>query len=391
MSVNSSSERQIKRLREWVEINSGTANTAGVNRMIDGVAQEASNSGLSVRRLSHPGGADKSGDLLIAESRGNLESARWITLVTHADTVFEPEHGFTGFKLSKDGKYARGPGVIDDKGGILIALEGARRFIASAVGPRRSVRLICTPSEETGSPGWHEELQRISHDSMMILGFEPAQEDGSITESRRGNRWYDIEVKGRAAHAGRAHKEGINAAHELAIKLDRLQNLTDYSRDVTVSIGSVQAGDGKFNIVCERASAKIDARFPDFDSRDELHRKIETILCEKHAHSRVTGEHAQTSYSIADDCPPFAVSVESRSFVDGYQRILSALEGGTVRAVRSGGAADCNYMSRRGLIVLDGLGAKGGGMHTTGEFIELSSLETRSEALARFLMTCGRG
>lgn len=42
-------------------------------------------------------------------------------------------------------------------------------------------------------------------------------------------------------------------------------------------------------------------------------------------------------------------------------------------------------MSRPGLMVIDGLGASGKGLHRSDEQIQLQSLETRSESLSRFL------
>ena len=51
-----------------------------------------------------------------------------MNLVTHADTVFDPESGFLNFTLDEAQGIATGPGVIDDKGGIVIALEGLKRF-----------------------------------------------------------------------------------------------------------------------------------------------------------------------------------------------------------------------------------------------------------------------
>ena len=122
------------------------------------------------------------------------------------------------------------------------------------------IRLICSPTEEIGSPGFQEFFKKQSATSEIVLGFEPSLEDGSIVESRRGNRWYHIHVHGKEGHAGRDHKHGVNAAHELAFKMVQLHQLTDYNRNLTVSVGQISGGT-KYNVICGNAEAKVDVRF----------------------------------------------------------------------------------------------------------------------------------
>jgi glutamate carboxypeptidase len=89
--------------------------------------------------------------------------------------------------------------------------------------------------------------------------------------------------------------------------------------------------------------------------------------------------------AMADDCPPFAGSGRAKRWVDAYLACAKAVEGRAIASERAGGAGDVNYMSDRGVIVLDGLGAVGGAMHTDGEYIFLPSLRARADALALFL------
>ena len=105
-----------------------------------------------------------------------------------------PGCGFEGFQLDEKAGIARGPGVIDDKGGIVVALEGLKRFLK--ISPGRMVCDFCASAEELGSPGFHQLFKKLSGDSAMVLGFEPSLDNGSIIQSRRGNRWYHIKVEG---------------------------------------------------------------------------------------------------------------------------------------------------------------------------------------------------
>jgi glutamate carboxypeptidase len=83
------------------------------------------------------------------------------------------------------------------------------------------LRFISSPNEETGSPGFKEMLKEMSSGSFMALGFEPALDEGAIITGRKGVRWYQIDVKGRDAHAGRNHRFGVNAGVELAGKISK--------------------------------------------------------------------------------------------------------------------------------------------------------------------------
>lgn len=155
---------------------------------------------------------------------------------------------------------------------------------------------------------------------------------------------------------------------------------------MTVSIGHIEGGEDKFNIVCGEAMAKIDARFSDIASRDTLHAKIEEILKNPVVESFDTHERVQIAYTLEDDCPPFSTTEVSKSYLETYKDILMKIEDKPVLSQRSGGAADSNYFSREGIVVIDGLGTVGGKMHTAEEYLLLSSLETRSKALTEFLL-----
>lgn len=364
----SASENSQDLLKKWVEMNSGSANQDGVLKIQSELATELKKLGFEVNLDPHY--------LLIATYTGL--SAKTVTLIAHTDTVFEPSSPFQKWKLSEDGKQASGPGVIDDKGGVVVVLEGLKRFLAQGK-PKFTIRVVSSPTEETGSLHALVTFRKLAKDSWLVLGFEPALDDGSIIESRRGNRWYHIKVSGKEAHAGRAHKDGINACNALANQLSAISKLTDYRKDVTVSIGHIEGGKDKFNIVCGNAEAKVDVRFSDSASRERVHKKILAIL------NQETVKGAVTTFELADDTPPFAKTPQAQRYLTKYLSIISRIEGKKVESKKSGGAADSNHFSREGAIIIDGLGAVGGKMHTPDEFLNLESLESRSEALKQFL------
>lgn len=360
-------------LQALVDIPSSTDNTLGVNRVQKLVQDELNRLGFSCTSIKNP--QTSSGDLLVAHLE--KKSKRTITLVIHADTVSEFDSNFYDKKIA-------GSGVIDDKGGIVVALKGLELFLSEKQ-PDFSLQVLSSPNEEKGSPGFHEAFKKISLESDLILGFEPALDDGNIIDTRRGGKWYSIRTEGREAHAGREYKFGINAAHELVAKLNEIQKLTDYKNDVTVSIGALQAGKDKFNIVCGEALAKIDVRFGNEKSGQRLHKKILSILDRSFVQSKSDKKKAKTSYTLEDDCPVFEKNSTSEPYIKKYCEVIRSIEDRKIKSVTGGGSSDCNYLSRPGLAILDGLGPFGGGMHTHHEWLNPKSLETRSRALAEFL------
>ncbi len=381
LTLQQDSERLLK---ELVDVSSPTTEPTSVNHVQTILSRELQELGFEIELQANPDPACRSGDLLVATLPG--ESSSHITFVSHSDTVLDIET--TGrFTKTADGQRATGSGVIDNKGGLVVAIMGVKLYLGS-LGARRpplSLRFVISPNEEAGSLGFQDEFRRLSQDSVMVLGFEPALENGSIVESRRGNRWYQVHVKGQEAHAGRCRGEQINAAHDLAIKIAKLHKLNRPSKGVAVNVAQFEGGRDRFNVVCGFMSAKIDARFPSFKAREALHQKIEKTLLKAAVRSPITGLTSQTSYTIEDDCPPFSSTRESRRLLKLYLREVSEVEGRSVRAERAGGAGDVNYMSREGVVVFDGLGPIGGKMHTPDEFIQLSSLSSRATALFRFL------
>lgn len=375
----------ISLLKALVSIPSGSGNPKGVRTVQNVVARELKKLGFKIHWQKPTPRTPALGELLVgtlpARPRAFPASGA-VTFITHADTVFEKSSGFLKFTKGS-GDRATGPGVIDDKGGIVVALRGLREFLSRAESHPEFL-FLCSPSEEIGSPGFTNVFDRLSAQSCLLLGFEPALDDGNVITSRKGGRWYEVEIEGKEAHAGRAHAEGVNAAHELVIKLEKLQRLTDYDRGVTVNVGAISAGKDKFNVVCGHAHAKIDTRFADPETGEWLRVEMEHVLAENHVRSS-GGEIAQTEVKIRDNCPAFVAGATVQTLLSIYLAGLERQEGRAYEGRVSGGGADSNYLSRTGLPVLDGLGPRGGGMHTLREFIYLRSLETRAAALVSFL------
>lgn len=366
-------------LRELVEIPSSTRNPLGVNQVQDKIEARLKRMGFTPLRVSsdEPG----YGQLLIAQLDAGKK--RTVTMVFHADTVTEGAPGEKRFQWDKRTNLAVGPGIADDKAGIVVALRGLELFLKSET-PNFNIQIISSPNEELGSKGLLDKFRNLGQSSWMCLGFEPALDNGNIISSRHGNRWLDISIKGREAHSGRAQGEEINAAHEFAQKLTRLLQLKEKHPKTKINIGSVRSDKDHYNVVCGRIQAKLDLRFENNSTRDALTSDVFDILGTPFTRS-IDGVPAECTWKMADDCPSFSNNSDSLPFVQSYVQLLSSLEGKTVSHQHSGGASDLNHVTPDGAIAIDGLGAVGGKIHTNQEFINVETLGTRSRALSFFL------
>lgn len=289
---------ELEMLRSWVEVSSPSNDRAGVEILQNRMHEELADLGFACRFLPHS--EDRYAPFLQAECKGSLDA--FVTLICHTDTVLPS----TGFKLSEDGKTGYGSGVIDNKGGLIVLLSALKRFLRTGPKLKYGLRVLCSPNEEIGSVGFIPVYMENAKDTQFAIGLEPALSNGSIICQRRGNRWYDIEIIGREAHAGRSRGEHANAAHDLAKKIVALQNLNYPRHEMSVNIGHLAGGQERHNIICGRASAKLDVRFSSLKHREWLHHKIHAILEQTHEASACGKFKTQTVYQIVDDCPPFS-------------------------------------------------------------------------------------
>ncbi len=370
----------LKFLEQLVGIDSQTKNIAGVNLVQQHVEKKLSALGFETNRIPHPRG--ESGDLLVAEKKGL--SAATVTFIGHADTVFSPEPGFS-FEVDHGNNEVRGPGIGDDKGGLVMALSALENFLSTNENHYFTIVFVSSPSEEMGSVGFHEIFKSIGERSQIVFGLEPALQSGSLISSRNGNRWYDIEILGRSAHAGRFGEPFVNAAHHAAEFISRAHSLNDIENKTKVNVGSIASGLDRYNVVCDKVTIKLDARFPTYETRDYLHYSLDKYLRQTSVECFYTAEQCQVNYQIVDDCPPLPLLDQHPPLIHSYVKEIESIEATPCTHEHSGGAADINYFYREGLIYLDGIGPVTSGMHTRHEVMKLDSFFSRRIALENML------
>ena len=322
--------------------------------------------------------SERFADHLVFRTRAQLPNKGAVALIGHLDTVFPPG-SFEGFR--RDGDLARGPGVLDMKGGLVVIAFALKALAATggleAVVP---IRVVIVSDEEVGSPEGQGVLAASISGASAALVFEAGRKGDAIITRRKGTGGMTAVAHGRAAHAGNAHKEGANAIWALARFVDGVQRLTDYDRGVTVNVGRVSGGASK-NTVPDRAEAQLDLRFCTRADGDALVSAARRTAEE--ATATVPGTRIELHGGVART--PLERSDASGKLLEEYAACARAHGLGGDEAPLIGGGSDASTSSAMGIPSIDGMGPRGTGFHTKEELIEVASLVPKAQALARFL------
>lgn len=301
-----------------------------------------------------------------------------VAIVGHLDTVFPPGT-FEGFRY--DGAIARGPGVLDMKGGLVVAIEALRALGRAGELDRARVVLAIVSDEEVGSPEGRPLLQRELRGAACALVLEAGRKGDAVITSRKGTAGVSAKSSGKAAHAGNAHKDGANAIWALAKLVDMAQGLTDYERGVTLNVGKITGGQGK-NTVPDAAEALLDFRFVTTRDGEATMEALREIA--RRAAEAVPGTRIDLSGGIART--PLERTPENVALYEEYAQYAAIAGLGHAEAPLVGGGSDASSTSAIGIPSIDGLGPRGSGFHTRDELIEAATLVPKAEAIARFLL-----
>ena len=372
----------VETLASLVAIDSGTDDLEGVTRVGDLVAARLADAGFAIERPCSPGAAPA-----VLARRPGAGPTR-VLLCGHLDTVF-PQGTAARRPFTRVGNRATGPGVSDDKGGLLagvLAVEVVDRVLAGgrpASTVLGDVTVLLTADEEVGSPSSRDLLTELARTHDVGLCLECAREDGRAVVARKGIADAVVQVHGREAHAGIEPERGVNAAVEAAHVAVGLHAMNDRWADVTVNVGMLSAGT-RPNVVAGRGTVVADVRA-------ELPESFDAAVTAMRSLTRVpTLEGARLELSLDNPAPPWAPNEATWALAEHARAVARGL-GWELDFARTGGAADANLLAAAGLTVLDGLGPVGGGDHSEDEWLDLGSVPDRVALIAGLLVRLNDG
>ena len=266
----------------------------------------------------------------------------------------------------EEGVVRNGAGTIlgaDNKAAVVAMLEAVRRVLQERR-PHAGIELVFTPKEEAGLRG------AAAFDAGRLHGrvgyvYDHAAPIGDVILGAPYLTKIDVDLRGRAAHAGMYPEEGRSAIAAAARAIADLR-LGRVDAETTANVGEIRGGSAR-NVVAERCSFFAEARSHD-EGRlaDLVQEMLETIsfaatLAECDVEARV--EPSARGYRFREDDLPVRLAAAAL-----------ARTGRDVRYGLSGGGADANVFNERGLQCLN-LANGMAEIHTPDEHVAVADLE----------------
>lgn len=399
-AVDAHRDESLALLERLVNINSGTMNFAGVRQVADALRPHFESLGFMTRWVD--GSAFHRAGHLVAEHPGPGPK---ILLIGHLDTVFEPSSPFQRFERLDDST-ARGPGVIDMKGGDVILLYALRALSDAGRLAKMNVTVVFDgDEEEAGTPvsAARQTLVDAATGARYALGFEDGAADPKTAViSRRSAGSWTLRTTGHPAHSSQIFKPEVGAgavyeaARILAGFFTRLSSETYLTFNPGLAIGGTLVkvdttgtegtGSGKRNVVAEHMEVTGDLR----TLSPEQHAKAERMMRD------IVAKHLpQTSATIEfdDGYPPMAPTPGNRRLLALYDRASRDLGLGPVVAVdpSRAGAADVSFVASKVPMLIDGIGLSGHDDHTEKETADLRMLGPLTKRAAVLMLRLNDG
>ena len=301
-------------------------------------------------------------------------AAGQLLVLGHYDTVYA-----TGtlakmpFRLSAGKAY--GPGTFDMKAGIVQALFALQTLRQTQTPLRKRIVCLWTSDEEIGSDSSRKLIEAEARRSDAVFVLEPSLGPrGLLKTARKAVGEAEIIVHGRASHAGLAPQDGINAVHELARQIERLQQWNDLRRGISVNADIIEGGT-RVNVIAERARAVIDLRALRLADMRRLEQRLRAL--------RPLTRGARLEIHGGFNRAPMERKVSAALF--SLAKSLAAQMSLPIGECIAGGGSDGNLTAALGVPTLDGLGAVGDGAHSAREYVLVRAMPERAALLAALL------
>jgi len=400
-AVDAGNAEALDLLEKAVNINSGTHNFPGVRAV--GALFRAEFDKLGFKTTWIDGVAFKRAGHLVAEHPGK---GKRMLLIGHLDTVFEKDSPFQNFQRI-DPKTAKGPGIIDMKGGDVIIIAALKALKAAGALDDMNLIVVMTGDEEdSGEP---QNLARTAlvdaaQGAEYALGFEdgPADPKFAVT-ARRGTSSWKLSVTAKTGHSSQIFRSeiGYGANYELARILDGFRRQLAGQPHLTFNPSLVLGGtamdvdevlskgsaSGKTNVIAERAVALGDLRTL---SNEQLLQARETM---KSVVATTPLPQTKATLTFDDGYPSMPPTEGNARVLAQYDRASRELGFGAVTAVSPdrAGAADVSFVAGYVKNIIDGIGLMGRDDHSPSETADLTTLPSQTKRAAVLMYRLNQG
>ncbi|GCE04693.1 M20/M25/M40 family metallo-hydrolase [Dictyobacter aurantiacus] len=368
--------RFVQDLQRLCAIDSPSEDVDGLNAMAEQLAGLLRQVGMRASIVEHPCGNAVVGTLQGANPAG----PKWM-LIGHHDTVHPVGSAGAHTRLERERFYA--PGTVDMKAGLLQGIYALEHLRRRGYQDFSKITFLSVSDEEI-STRYHVGLIReLALERPFVLGLEGARSIGNVVTRRKGCAHYRLRATGLAAHAGSSPERGRNAVVELAHQIVQAQGLMGMRDGMTINAGPIKGG-SRANIVSDHAEIVFDLRFLHPEDRRAAEARWHELL-----RQQLIEGVALTLTPAPSSMPPMVATEQSLALAQQVQLISEQILNVPFDPETRGGASDCCNTAIAGCPSVDGLGAIGGGAHTTEEYVLLDPIPQRTALLAGLIASGG--
>ena len=295
-------------------------------------------------------------------------------LLGHIDTVFPHE---AHVPLRREGERLYGAGGADMKGGVVLAL-GLARVLSTRPDLFAELAVLLVTDEEWRTSDFGHVRRFVGYDACLCFEAGERAPDGAeaVIVRRKAAGTLRITASGQAAHSGSAPDQGRNALLALAQAALEVSQLHDPNGPQRRSVVPTVMRSGQaLNVVPAAGELVLDIR------ADQLDAFAPVLAAVPHSPNGVI-----LTPTLMRKWPGMDTRAASRDVIER----AAARIGRPLVATGRGGASDASHFAVSIPVTIDGLGPRGGGAHTSGEFVLAPTVRERAEvALAIALEILG--
>jgi tripeptide aminopeptidase len=377
----------IARLMRFLAVEGVTGQEANIAREIQAALKEVGVPAKAVRfddahaRIPLP---TQTGNLIVQlPGRGPLKSADRVLFMTHMDTV--PLCAGAKPKLAGKKVVNAAPGAAlggDNRTGCAVLVTLAAELAKHDL-PHPPLTLLFTVREESGLFGARHLDPADLGNPTMGFNFDGRDAGDVIVGAVGADRW-EVEVLGKASHAGVHPDRGVSATMVVALALADIKaggwfgKVSKDGREGTSNIGSVGDAQGKSageatNVVTDFVLVRGESRSHDAKFFREITAAYKKAFTD--AAGKVTdhvGRPAKVKFTARTDYHPFRIK-DNAPVVKRASAAVAAI-GRTPQLRVTNGGLDANWMAKHGVPTVT-FGAGQNDIHTVKEWVDLPEFE----------------
>jgi acetylornithine deacetylase len=339
---------------------------------------------------------------VVGTLRGTDPAARSLALNGHVDVV-SPEpvetwsHDPWGGEIvgvhSEQRLYGRG--ALDMKSGTIASLHALKAVLDAGLRPRGTVVLQSVVEEEAGGGAGTLATLLRGHTADALLTPEPFYR--AIVLGQPGVMLFRVSVLGKTAHAAYS-QTGVNAIGKILplyaamVELDRERaarwpdpffgGLSD--RAVNLNVGVLRAGDWP-STVAGRADMECRVAFIPPQTMEEVRREVEDRIAIAAQADPWLREHPPTVEWFGWQAEPWRQEA-GHPFVTTLAEVATQVTGERLPLVAATAGLDARFAGAFGIPAAC-IGARGGGMHGTDEYVDVESVIEATKILAATIVS----